>query len=280
MPQTQDESHRAGPIIWLNLVCLDAPLVALVWQDVFARARFGHVSPAARVALFATAWLIYLADRLGDSFSVPAGAPVSRRQQFARRHRAFFLIASAIAGALDASAVPRLDSGTLIAGALIGAVSAVYLAVNHFISRLWRVLPIKEIAIGFLFAAGVRASATGPGAARFGYVAAVFAVLCALNCISIAFWERDLDDAQGRGSIATAFPRLGRWPLFACIALSIICAALAVASPLRLPLLCLAVSSALLALLSADRFVLERDVRTALADVVLLTPLLALPFTV
>jgi hypothetical protein len=35
----------------------------------------------------------------------------------------------------------------------------------------------------------------------------LFACVCALNCISIAAWERYLDIAQQRISIATAFPR-------------------------------------------------------------------------
>ena len=61
------------PVVWLNLVCLDAPLVSVAWLWLFARTFHATVDPVNCAALFLTAWLIYLADRLADSCSLPDG---------------------------------------------------------------------------------------------------------------------------------------------------------------------------------------------------------------
>jgi hypothetical protein len=273
----RETAARPTTLTLLNVTCLDAPIVAIVWQQAFAVALGVRVPIASRAALFATAWLIYLGDRFADSFSVPLTAPTSLRQRFARSNRPWFAGAICCTALAVAIAIPRLDSGTTFAGAVIAAVSVVYLVVNHFFSRVWRILPLKEIMIGFLFAAGVGASFGAVGFPRFGFAALLFAVLCALNCISIAFWERHLDEAHDRGSIATAFPRLARTPFIASVGLAIVAAVCAMTTPLRLPLMCTSGSAVLLALLNGHSFRFSTDARTALADLVLLTPLLALP---
>ncbi len=272
------QGETPSPLVWLNLVCLDAPLVAVTWQAIFARALSVKITVSMRAALFFTAWAIYLLDRVGDSFNGRDGAPLSLRQRFARDHRAWFVVAVVVAAIADAVAVPQLDRETLIGGAALGAASAIYLAVNHFFSRFWRTMPVKEIAIGLLFAAGVRASFGEAGVPRFGPAAVIFAALCALNCISIAYWERDLDVAQGRSSIATAAPGFWPLPLIGCAVLTAVAFICMAVLPLRAPLICVAVSSALLALLNIRHFRVQPDARTALADLVLLTPLCALPF--
>jgi hypothetical protein len=43
---------RASPLTWLNLVCLDAPLVAIAWQWLFARSLSIRVDLGATAALF------------------------------------------------------------------------------------------------------------------------------------------------------------------------------------------------------------------------------------
>lgn len=270
MRRTQGQSQ---PLTWLNLLCLDAPLVAISWQQLFARSLAIRVSANAAIALFATAWLIYLVDRAADSWNLPSTAPVSLRQTFARENRTLFVTAIAIALIADATTIPTLDRSTLGTGAVVALVLAVYLAVNRFVSSLWRVLPVKEIAIGSLFAAGVFVS-LGPAAHVPPALAILFAALCAMNCASIAFWERDLDIAQNRSSIATTFPSLSKLAAIACIALAL----LALVTSRQLPSICIAASAALLALLNSARIRIARDTRTALADVVLLTPFIALPF--
>src|SRR4051812_43384418 len=78
----QDHVLACSPLVWLNLVCLDAPLVAISWQWIFGHALHQVVPLGHRLALFFTAWLIYLADRFGDSMSLRSNQPKSLRQQF------------------------------------------------------------------------------------------------------------------------------------------------------------------------------------------------------
>jgi hypothetical protein len=62
----QAEPAWRRPFVWLNLVCLDAPLVAVAWQWLIASSLHLAVALADSAALFLTAWGIYLADRLAD----------------------------------------------------------------------------------------------------------------------------------------------------------------------------------------------------------------------
>src|SRR5437660_1218002 len=75
-----------SPIIWLSLLCLDAPLVAVAWQWLFARSFGARLPLSLRVLLFLTAWLIYLGDRFADTIRLPAASPISLRHRFCREH--------------------------------------------------------------------------------------------------------------------------------------------------------------------------------------------------
>ena len=267
-----------APLLWLNLVCLDAPIVAVAWQHLFATTFAVPVSPANRAALFLTAWLIYLADRFGDSVSLPRNARRSRRQEFCARHRKLWLVALGFVALADVGLIAtRLEFGAVVAGVVIGAIALIYLVVNQRWSQLWRILPVKEMTIGLLFAAGTMASLLPAFPAltpSFILSAALFAVLCTLNCICIARWERELDLAQGRGSMATAWPRVAqrgsgqrscsrawrlRFSVFDRAAASVYG--------------CIGFSAAALAVLDTLGEDLSGDVRTACADLVLFTPI-------
>jgi hypothetical protein len=230
--ESRAPSGNASVLTWLNLVCLDAPLVAASWQWLFARTFGVPVISANACALFLTAWLIYLVDRLGDSVALRPGMPVA----------------------------------------------LAYLILNHRWSSLWRSLPIKELLIGYLFAAGTIASLAPrfPGVtAPFLIASFLFACLCALNCMCIARWECALDRAQNRSSLATAWPHLAGRVSVAAVALAV--SALVSAIFYRADIaLFLALGLSGLALMSLDLFGgrVPSDMRTACADLALLTPLL------
>jgi hypothetical protein len=289
-PQT---ARRALPAIWLNLVCLDAPIVALVWLWLFAGAFHRPVHPANAVALFLTAWLIYLADRLVDAASLRVGTPRSLRQDFCLNHREMWISALLLIAGFDLYVVWRsVPAGTFLAGAVVGILALVYLALNYPRGRIWRSLPAKEVAIGLLFTAGTLVAllpAAPPVGAPFIAGGLAFACLCSLNCISIAAWERDLDRAQGKVSVATCHPGFARHVGKICTGLALASFAMAIAHPsVRSIFACISVSALLLGWLhaSADikegRFLkrrslgINRDQHTALADLVLLTPIIPL----
>ncbi|MGH8101771.1 MAG: hypothetical protein ACREIW_10780 [Chthoniobacterales bacterium] len=262
-------------LLWLNLVCLDAPLVAICWQWLFARSFHFILTAPEMAALFLTAWFIYLVDRFSDSIFLAADVPKSAREVFCQEHRQlwFFLVLSI--ALVDAGFVWfRLDSVTRTNGLILSTAAVLYLLVNNRFSRIWTFVPIKEITIGILFAAGtllVFASHLTGARWTIGSAAMLFAVLCSLNCISIAFWERNLDLAQSKHSLATLWPRARSLAPIVSTIVAVVSALLGFLDPRLYALsICLGFSALLLALLNFLPF--SRDERTALADLVLLTP--------
>jgi hypothetical protein len=278
-PPDPRTAQRAVPTLWLNLVCLDAPLVAIAWLALFALTCGLPLQVGNGVALFLTAWLIYLGDRLADSATIEESGPQSRRQQFCRRHRRIWFVTVALVALSDALVIWRTTAPqTLIVGAAVGGLALVYLVLNHPLGLIWRSLPAKELVIGVLFAAGTLVALL-PGlehaAIGFPISAAFFAALCVLNCISIAGWEHDLDTAQGKVSIATRHPVIARTSGLFSVVLGLAAFVMATCFHLAAPLFaCISVSALLLAWLNLAP--LDVDRRTALADLVLLSPLVPL----
>jgi hypothetical protein len=231
-PDSTAVSRR--PVIWLNILCLDAPIVAISWQ-----------------------WLF---------------APV--RQEFCSRHKNIWVGLIAIIALLDAEIVFwRVGHETFVRGIFLGAIAAAYLAMNHAFSRLWQAIPIKEVIVGFLFGTLLALAPHGATTrSTIAITAVLFACLCALNCMAIAVWERDLDQAHGKHSIATRWPSVKSWTQFLPLLLAFVCAMLAFFDPSVWSVaVCLGISSILL--FALHFFSIRRDERTALADLVLLTPL-------
>jgi hypothetical protein len=252
------------------------------------------------VALFLTAWLIYLGDRLADSASLEPDGPQSLRQQFCRRHRRLWIIMIAFVAGFDGYIIWRTTAlETLLVGAVVGLLALIYLVINHPLGLIWRSLPAKELAIGGLFTAGILV-ALMPGCSfrqiLFALCALLLAALCVLNCISIASWERELDQAQGKVSIATRHPSFTRHAALICAVLAVTSLTLGIVQSPAAPILaCISMSALLLAWLNATAdpqgaavykppwaiwkspfLDVDRDQRTALADLVLLTPIVAL----
>ena len=267
------------PWLWLNMICVDAPLVAITWQWFFGRTFGVPVTAADRTALFLTAWLIYLADRVADSFSNFEGGVASMRQAFCRRYRrSAFGVLLLIAAADIFVVAQHLERDLLPIGFGLGLVALGYLIINHSFDRVWGVLPIKELAVGSLFAIGtltVLRSRASSANGELLMTAGMFAALCVCNAVAIASWERGLDQAQGKVSLATKLPRIAAVAGVAAAALAAAC--FTAASVLRnlAPLfVSTGASFVLLGALDFGKRWLPRDDRTALADLALLTPLL------
>ncbi|MEN3368155.1 MAG: hypothetical protein V7609_298 [Verrucomicrobiota bacterium] len=296
-------SAAFAPVVWLNLVCLDAPVVAVVWHSLFARTFEVPANMGNSAALFLTAWFIYLGDRLADAVSLTPGSPRSLRQEFCATHRDIWIVALLLIGGLDAYVIWQTTAAeTFFAGTVVGLLGLIYLVLNHPLGRIWRFVPLKEFAVGFLFAAGTLVAllpALPRINAAFVIGALAFASLCMLNCISIACWERDLDEAQRKVSVATRYPGITRHVGSICALLAFVSFVIAIVYPAAAPLLgAISLSALLLTWLNAStdpkegrfpnrprRFVnrrslnLDPDQRTALADLVLLTPIISLLMT-
>jgi hypothetical protein len=272
----EDRAVSRSPWLWLNLVCLDAPLVAICWQWIFAHSFHLSLPVGHRAALFLTAWVIYLADRFADSVSLVTGQPKSARQQFCSRHKSIWLVSIICVAVVDLVVVLRaVDYETAVPGAVLGAFTIAYVAINHARSEIWETVPLKEFTIGSLFAAGTLVGVTPHIFAESStmiFAAILFAALCSLNCVSIAIWERDLDRIQGKHSIATRWTRTNSLPPMLLLVLLAGSVVLALFDPDAWPVaLSLGASGLLLGALPFAP--VSRDERTALADVVLFTPL-------
>lgn len=180
---------RSHPPIWLwfNLLSLDAPLIALVWQDFLARCypTVGYptvLHPAGRASLGLTVWAIYLADRLLDvRHPAPDLEPV--RHRFYRQHRIFArtLLAAILCADIVVTALwlrpAVLDNGLLLTAGVVA-----YLAV--FPLTGWGAVAWKKPLAAFLFTAGTFLIAwTGAGHAvsQLAWPAAAFCALCLGN---------------------------------------------------------------------------------------------------
>lgn len=266
---------RISPIVWLNLLCLDAPFVAITWQWLFARSFGVSITASSRAALFLTAWLIYLADRLADTWALRLDDPRSLRQVFCRRYRGPYAVVIPSLALIDLWIVSRqLDRSTVHIGMMVGGFLLVYLTVNYWLGKIWRLFPAKEICIGSLFAIGTITALLPLVRPSLAFIEAflLFAVLCSLNCISIAVWERELDHAQRKNSIATRWSGVRFYLRLGAMVLTVF--AMASVTKTYAPLhICIGVSAALLGVLDWLGEQIQRDERTALADLVLLTPL-------
>ena len=305
VPQLRDlrTAQRAVPTVWLNLVCLDAPLVAVAWLWLFARTFRVPLQIGNGVALFLTAWLIYLADRFADSSTLKPDLPRSLRQNFCLQYRELWIVMIALVAGFDAYVIWRTTAlQTFLVGAVVGIIAVAYLVVNHPLGLIWRSLPAKELAIGILFAAGTIVALLPRILLTRNFAIAVlaFAALCSLNCVSIAGWEEELDRAQRKVSLATRHPGVARFITTICVWFGFVALVLGmVFQPAARIFVCIGLSALLLGWLNASprfkegrftnrprRFVNRRsldfvqDERTALADLVLLTPILFLIVTV
>jgi hypothetical protein len=249
-------SRPAHPLwLWINLLCLDAPLVAVIWQDFLARCYPNTVLPAGRVTLGLTVWAIYLADRLADARRSSESSP---RHDFSRRHFRLVTILFICAIVADVVvAVLFLRASVFRNGLIAAGAMAVYLA-------LFAILRIggffKTVTAAALFTIGVFLVAWSTSAVpplALDAAALSFCALCIGNLTLLDTWDRG--EAGTRLAI----------PLFVVTA---ICFA---AGHLRW-YEATGASAAALGLLALCGARIAQPLRRMLADAVLLTPVLFL----
>ena len=253
-------SVRPRPPVWLwfNLLSLDAPLIALIWQDFLSRCYPTVLHPTGRAVLGLTVWAIYLADRLLD-VRHPALTGESTRHQFYRTHRAFALTLLAAVLCADLFLVRySLRPAVLGNGLVVTAGVVVYLGI--FPLTRWGDRNWKKPLAALLFTAGTFLIAwTGAGQplSQLIWPAAAFCALCLGNLLMIGRWSQSPDYSVSRGWI---------W-------LALLAACLAVTRGSSWFTAIVYSAAGLCALASWGRKI-SGDVRCILADAVLLTPLL------
>ena len=177
------------PWLWPNLLSLDAPLIALLWQALLAQRFAVPLRPAGRIALFLTVWAIYVADRLLDGRR-PATTAESARHRFYRTNRR---IATALLCAMLLATAAMvafwLRPAVLLNGLIPLAAVLLYLAALNM-SGTRQVA--KELVVAFVFTTGTFLVAwTNDPASPLVLLApaAAFFLLCLANLVAIEQWE-------------------------------------------------------------------------------------------
>lgn len=271
--------------LW-HLTSLDAATVATVWTWLIARSVHAHILLAELAAMFLAVWMIYAIDRLLDAASArkrsfPENSPLQPRHAFHLRHRQTLIALLALALIFLGLVLNHFPRPELMLDLALFAALAAWFLLIHFVAPTLR-LP-KELAVGVFFPAAVFLPALVQGsAARAGLIlpAILFGLLCAINALFIHRWEEltynpPVATSEGDALTCWLLLHLRTLAIFTCLG------GLAAALLLRGPalFLCLAASLALAGLLALDRWQARfeaTDLR-ALADLVLLSPLLLSP---
>ncbi|MEJ2077222.1 MAG: hypothetical protein P8020_03000 [Acidobacteriota bacterium] len=266
----------------INALSLDAPLVAVSWQWLFADATRTSLEWKYYLILGGSVWCLYVLDRVLDGWRLPPEGAASARHEFARRHLRRLLVSGVAATVLMVVlCVMLLPLGVLLNWTALALAVAGYFILVHWLRPTRMVLP-KEVLVAALFTAGSTLfvlTAHPPQAGAILVPASGALLLFFGNACSISKWERSFDGSSQQSSIAIEFPHLIRllpWYLAGLGGSALLLPILGVVS-WRIGV-CVGVGSLLL--WGIDRFGSNLGVseRREMADLALLTPLLAAIF--
>jgi hypothetical protein len=265
--------------LWPNLLSLDAPIIAVLWQALFGKMAGARPTPVESIILFLVVWIVYALDRLLDSLRLASGTASPPRHEFAAAHRRAFTTAVVVAaGAGGLMAVRILSPGVLAVGAALAALIGVYFLWNQANRPGWGKNRLKETLIGVFFAAGCALIPMVRGdASAIVFPVLAFGGLCTANCLLIARLERELDRSRGEISGALRLPTRARPArlLALIVALSSVAALVFSMPASRIwAALGLAAGGICLGAVIEQRY--GRDAASVWADAALLTPLLFL----
>ncbi len=280
MNENERETQPMPWWLWPNVLNLDAPVVAVVWQELFARMAGVGFSWPQRALLFVAVWEVYFADRWLD-------ARVGRHES-TERHRFHlriggmgWLIQAVVCVIGVALAFQCLNREGWLAAGAVGAATAVWFALTHLDGAHLGWLP-KEAGVGLVFAAGAAlqpwALTELPKGGLLGG-AVLFAVVCIQNCASITVWESLPADRTDPGSFLNRWPKWARNVGRVSLGLGVLIVSIACANfggDLLKAGICAAVSLFALGWLDFGRPATRRRGTRILADLALLTPLVFL----
>lgn len=241
--------------LWPNLLSLDAPVVALLWQILFARCFHARINLLPSLLLVLAVWLIYAADRTLDAWTGSSERP---RHEFYRRNwKTLLPLWILVFAAGSALAWTRLTTELFYSGVALGAAVVLYFSLLH----LGIFQKTKEAAVAILFGLGATLSAW-PNVRTAADIEAIilFSCLCWINCVAIEHWEGE-----------------SKWPIAAAAGFVALAAVLLLFSSRPILGGAVAASALCFVLLDCARRHFSRDALRVLADVALLSPLFLLP---
>jgi hypothetical protein len=294
-------THHSPLALW-HLLSLDAPTVATLWTIFIARCSHITLPWTAPAAMFVAVWMIYAADRLLDARILddhPHHPDLEARHRFHHQHRTRFLTALVLSALALTTLIPHLDPQSLHLYALLATLLSAWMLLIHIIpNSTTRRLP-KELAVGLFFPAAIfiptlaRTTPTPAALQTLGWLAnwlrptllpaaILFASICTLNCLYLYAWEHPTPTRNTAHSTTRWATEHLTHLAIGILTLSTITSAICLqrhALTTGLPALACALSAVALLTLNTLRRRLTPIHLRAAADLVLLTPLLLLPFT-
>lgn len=267
---SQLEEQSAPLWLWPNLLSLDAPLVAVLWQGFLAYRFSLPLRPAGRLVLGLTVWAIYLLDRLLDARK-PRSLDEAARHRYYRHSKLMEALLAIVLAADIVIALRWMRPAVLREGLILLVGVLVYLGIFHIPGHCVKVP--KEVAAAILFTAGTFLTAwTTIPCSNLAWPAVAFFVLCLANMIAIEAWEWHELPNQTLVAPHPCTRWLARTYLF-WVTLAVIVCVIAGRNEWYTSI---AVSAGACALLFSSGRRLSLEARRALVDGVLLSPLLFL----
>ncbi len=264
---------------WLTVLSLDAPLVAVLWQALFARelgVRLGWHDP---VLIGLAVWIIYAADRWIEGWRLDPEIVRTQRHYFYIRWRwPVFALGLVAIVATTAIAITRLDGREFKAGFVLLIPTLLYLLSHQLVHRHHRLRLPKEICIAVIFALGCALAPAVQSPDKISSLllpVTLFGGLCFADCALIASWEKAVDTLHGQTSLALQWTR-GLALIHALPWLLFVTALMVFPFTHPLFALCAAASGLLLGLLDVAHPRIGREAARAAVDLTLMTPALFL----
>jgi hypothetical protein len=263
-------TFRKHPIwLWPNVLSLDAPVIAMLWQAFFASSFYVPLIAPAQAALGSTVWALYLADRMLDARRITG--PATPRHRFPREHPRVAAVLLVCALALAVVAMLQLRPVVMLDGVLLSAAVGVYFLSVH----RWRPVLPKELLVAVLFACGTIlapwARSESKLAITIGGVAFLMVLLANTVAIETYEWRRVRLMQSETPPAATLWAASHYRALAGLIVLACIVGAAVAPAGLARTLTAVAIAMLLLAILCEIN--LSPDAFRVLADVALLAPI-------
>lgn len=181
----------------LNLISLDVVLIALAWEEVFARAVHTNLQWEERAVLAISIWMVYVADHwvdiMVDAHDIDASNKAPRHH-FVRSHTLWLGCFFILALLMNVCLLKYLSKNLVIAGIFLACGTAGYLMLNYLFVRRGHWLKGREIIISIVFSIGcglvaiVQVHQTG----LLWLWIMVFSIIAFINCTLIARMERKI----------------------------------------------------------------------------------------
>lgn len=189
---------------WSNMLAIDAVLIALCWQAIFASASNQTLNFATMSVLGLSVWLTYSADRLFDVAKRSFDQLYSARHRFTKRHaKTLWKIWFGTLFINVSIAFSGLTAHQLLNGTVLLIVCLLYTGLNQKLSS--RFFP-KELWVAILYVGGVIVFLL-PDQSLW-LPAGFLMLLCLINCLIIGNKERQIDAAMKVRSLAYFLPKL------------------------------------------------------------------------